>query len=321
MSRGECVKELEAHLEHRAEQSRGEVMLYHLVEEAKNWLRKSRCTQDNENSHNIDEYLGTAKPAEKSGICQFFLSGKCRFGSKCFNKHELIDQAKGDCSLNDQSLYSQMKQVQKVSPNQLECVKEPEQSSQDSEMCSHHTVTSGTTSKKKPMKTASDVISRIQWDEKLNESNFVLGYLDRFVGIVEKPFIEFSWEDIASVDYNTLSIPQHRIQYFKYCDEIVWDKRSRIDRVFGSTGSGETILDVMTPTKPEMKCCREAVSAQEKLPLHVPELKDVSRGPSHYLSIEITDHQLCNEVHKVRYDLCAICLTLTVSSFTIPKKD
>ena len=68
------------------------------------------------------------------------------------------------------------------------------------------------TEKKKPMKQATDVISRIIWDPDLPTELFTVGYLDRFVAIVEKPFSAFSWEDIASVDYSTLAISKHRIQ-------------------------------------------------------------------------------------------------------------
>ena len=100
------------------------------------------------------------------------------------------------------------------------------------------------------MKTAGDVISRIWWDDKLERDCFVVGYLDRFLGVVENAFTAFSWEDIASVDYNTLAIPQHRIHYFKYKDVKVWDKNDRTDNMFGSTGSGVTISDVIRQYQP-----------------------------------------------------------------------
>ena len=99
--------------------------------------------------------------------------------------------------------------------------------------------------KKPPMKTAMDVVKRIQWDRNLPRDQFIVGYIDRMEGLKEKYFDAFSWEDIASVDYTVLAIPKHRIQYFKYKLEIVWDKRSRLDNVFGSTGSKITIYDVI----------------------------------------------------------------------------
>ena len=96
-----------------------------------------------------------------------------------------------------------------------------------------------------PMKTAEDVISRIMWDDSIPTECFYVGYEDRFVGIVERQFTDFSWEDLASVDYDTLAIPRHRIQYFKYKDLIVWEKSKRLDNVFGSTGSGLKITQVV----------------------------------------------------------------------------
>ena len=71
------------------------------------------------------------------------------------------------------------------------------------------------------------------------------------MGVVEKSFTAFSWEDLASVDWSTLAIPKHRIQHFKYKNEVVWDKNIRLDNVFGSTGSGKTIHDVIASYKEE----------------------------------------------------------------------
>jgi len=97
------------------------------------------------------------------------------------------------------------------------------------------------------------VISRIFWDEALPTEFFVIGYLDRFVGIVEKNITAFSWEDLASVDWNTLAIPKHRIQYFKYKTVKFWDKSLRLDNMFGSAGSGVTITDVIESYEAEQR--------------------------------------------------------------------
>ncbi|PVD24647.1 hypothetical protein C0Q70_15131 [Pomacea canaliculata] len=94
--------------------------------------------------------------------------------------------------------------------------------------------------KRAPLKTAEDVVNRVLWDDKLKKEDFFVGYLDRFKGTVEKNFSTFSWEDIATVDYNALAIPKHRIQYFKYRNENIWDKASRLDRVFGSDDVAST---------------------------------------------------------------------------------
>jgi len=100
---------------------------------------------------------------------------------------------------------------------------------------------------KSRFQTALDVIHRIQWDEQLNEDEFIVGYIDRFTGIREKPFSDFSWKHIADVDYeDEFCVPQHRIHFFKWKAVIVWNRDNRIDYVFGSgEGNGRTISDVM----------------------------------------------------------------------------
>jgi hypothetical protein len=123
-------------------------------------------------------------------------------------------------------------------------------------------------------------------------------YVDRFVGIVEKPFDAFNWADFVTLSpFETgeqpihthiiahtcthahhvrttihvhrivphvhshalllthirtrshTAIPLHRIVYFKYGRRIVWDKRYRLDDVYGSQG-GLTI-DVAVATYKE----------------------------------------------------------------------
>jgi uncharacterized protein (UPF0248 family) len=92
--------------------------------------------------------------------------------------------------------------------------------------------------KKHFMKTVEDVISHIEWDNRLDKRYFRVGYIDHYLGLQEKPFNDLSQTTI-------ISIPKHRIQYFKYANEIIWDKESRTDLMFGSTGSQQTIYDVI----------------------------------------------------------------------------
>ncbi len=105
------------------------------------------------------------------------------------------------------------------------------------------------TTKKNSMKTADDVISRIEWDDRLDKRYFRVGYLDRFLGLQEKSFTDFDFKvDLSTVSdrHSTiLAIPKHRIQYFKYANEIIWDKETRTDFMFGSTGNQQTIYDVI----------------------------------------------------------------------------
>jgi len=127
----------------------------------------------------------------------------------------------------------------------LNVVQSSEKGKRKQKVRQHGTNKADATQKLPSMKTAKDVTNRLLWDKSLPTDSFTIGYLDRFRGILEKPFSEFSWEDIASVDFDVFTVPQHRIQYFKYQDVIVWDKRNRIDNVFGSTGSGLGIHDVI----------------------------------------------------------------------------
>nr|XP_040022094.1 leukocyte receptor cluster member 9 isoform X2 [Gasterosteus aculeatus aculeatus] len=189
-----------------------------------------------EGTHPADTRIPEAKvslkaPAESAArdengilVCQFFLMGKCRFGPKCRFSHS-------DSSVDDSGA---------VSPDRDD--------KQDGEKTEKHKkkVNKATTPKsqakevkKKPrMRTAEEVISRILWDPSVDGAELVVGYVDRFLGVLERPFNDFNWDtDPCDCDYSSeLALPQHRIQYFLCRGLRVWDRHSRTDRVFGSTG-------------------------------------------------------------------------------------
>ena len=56
------------------------------------------------------------------------------------------------------------------------------------------------TEKKCSMKTSTDVLNRIMWDNEINKEFITVGYLDRFLGIKECPFSDFDWGDIVNAD-------------------------------------------------------------------------------------------------------------------------
>ena len=142
--------------------------------------------------------------ASSREVCQFYIVGKCRFGEVCRNMHP------ASICINNGAKGKTVKRKKDEEQNAI----------------------------RRGMKTAMDVIKRIQWDSDLPESQFTVGYLDRFVGVVEEDFSKFSsWGDPAAAEYEALSIPQHRIEYFKYRGVKVWDKKERLDEVFGSTSS------------------------------------------------------------------------------------
>uniref|UniRef100_H3C6C1 C3H1-type domain-containing protein n=1 Tax=Tetraodon nigroviridis TaxID=99883 RepID=H3C6C1_TETNG len=129
--------------------------------------------------------------------CQFFLKGTCRFGQRCRLSHS------------------------------------------GAGLRPFFFLLSNPDGNKKPrMRTADDVISRILWDPVVDSSEFVVGYVDRFLGVLERPFDDFTWDtNPCDCDYSAeLALPRHRIQYFTYRGHRVWDRHTRTDRVFGSTG-------------------------------------------------------------------------------------
>jgi len=73
------------------------------------------------------------------------------------------------------------------------------------------------------MRTSIEVYNRIRWDKAFHGgADFVIGFEDRFDGVIESAFNEFDTE----------SIPFHRIRYFKYKGTIVYDRVVRIDILF-----------------------------------------------------------------------------------------
>ena len=83
--------------------------------------------------------------------------------------------------------------------------------------------------KKARMRTALEVIRRLEWDPACCADAVVVGYRD-LGEIVERPLDAFShWGAIELADEDELAIPQHRVVYFKSGDAIVWDKRRIYD--------------------------------------------------------------------------------------------
>ncbi|KAK2910153.1 leukocyte receptor cluster member 9 isoform X2 [Channa argus] len=160
-------------------------------------------------------------------MCQFFLKGKCHFGHRCrlFHSDPPLDDS-GAASPDQDDELDEEKLEKKKKKGKVNKATKPKYNE-------------GKEANKKPrMRTADDVISRILWDPLVSASEFVVGYLDRFLGVLERPFCDFNWEtNPCDCDYSAeLALPRHRIQYFTYRGHRVWDRHSRTDRVFGSTG-------------------------------------------------------------------------------------
>jgi uncharacterized protein (UPF0248 family) len=90
------------------------------------------------------------------------------------------------------------------------------------------------------LRPASDVLNRLRWDPNLNPADYIIGYEDRFLGAKETSLEKWKTEQTDEE-----FIPQHRILYFrkKFNDEgdgkgeLVWERATRIDKVFGSGAS------------------------------------------------------------------------------------
>lgn len=83
------------------------------------------------------------------------------------------------------------------------------------------------------LRPASDVLNRLRWDPNLDPSNYIVGYEDRFLGAKELSLDRWKTEQTDDE-----FIPQHRILYFKKKGEadaeIVWERATRVDKIFGS---------------------------------------------------------------------------------------
>ncbi|XP_063342136.1 leukocyte receptor cluster member 9 isoform X2 [Pelmatolapia mariae] len=163
-------------------------------------------------------------------VCQFFRIGKCHFGPRCRLAHSdrLQDDSGALCPDVDEKQEGEKTQEKhKNKKGSVNKVPKPKHDERRAEV-----------NKKPRMRTADDVISRILWDPSVDASEFVVGYVDRFLGVLERPFCDFNWEtNPCDCDYTVeLALPRHRIQYFTYRGHRVWDRPTRTDRVFGSTG-------------------------------------------------------------------------------------
>ena len=73
-----------------------------------------------------------------------------------------------------------------------------------------------------------DVVGRIRFDAALDVAGFTVGYEERFAGVREAPLADF---------IGAGEIPWHRIWFIKAGTLVVWDRRERVDLIFGSGDS------------------------------------------------------------------------------------
>jgi uncharacterized protein (UPF0248 family) len=91
----------------------------------------------------------------------------------------------------------------------------------------------------KKLRPASDVLGRLRYGGDYDIDEFVVGYKDRHSSrLLEKPAVQWA-KDTTDEEF----IPEHRIEYFKRykedgAEEVLWDKSSRLDKIFQHGGSG-----------------------------------------------------------------------------------
>lgn len=187
--------------------------------------RQDDCTSDGRTFHsssfplsvnntttNMEEPSTIITTEEKQQVCPFYLENRCRFGDQCWNVHppELLATRLQGPPLTGKCRSSTSDDGGNISGG------------------------------KARMRTANEVIHRIQWDPSLNAPDFLVVYLDRFAGLASVPLTEFA-EMMAGPE---TVIPQHRIERicYKTVQQAVWDKRRRLDYVFNSTGQADKTL-------------------------------------------------------------------------------
>lgn len=274
---------LQNHLITTATPLRGTPMLYAILDAAKDWFES-----------NSSVVVSRDASLKRDVVCKYYMQGKCRFGIHCINLHpgavqqpvsqsstqiesQTNSKSRPDSSTKNESQSRNKStesktQQQKEMDEQTSLKKSPKGPKQTDE-----------DEKKEKMRTATEVISRILWDPDLPTADFSVGYLDRFTGIQEKAFTDFSWENIASVGGDVLAVPKHRIQYFKYKERIVWDKRNQSDDFFGSRG-GKTIDQIVE------KSDTSAIDSKEQ------EEKEGDEG----MEVSLLDHEVEEEENDDR---------------------
>ena len=63
--------------------------------------------------------------------------------------------------------------------------------------------------------TSREVYNRILWDPRIDQSHICVGYLDRFRGVVEIPFLDQKL---------TRDVPWHRVVHYRYQERVVWNR-------------------------------------------------------------------------------------------------
>ncbi|KNC47272.1 uncharacterized protein AMSG_03702 [Thecamonas trahens ATCC 50062] len=88
---------------------------------------------------------------------------------------------------------------------------------------------SGKSGKKGRFLGADKALNKIQWDPRLRDKTWVVGYEDRFTGVQEMPLA--AW--LAGLDEGLGSIPTHRIRHLSGDGVVLWDRQARLNLLDG----------------------------------------------------------------------------------------
>ena len=85
------------------------------------------------------------------------------------------------------------------------------------------------------LRPANDVLNRLRHDSSFNQSDYIVGYTDRFEGLKTMNVQEWG-KDTEDEEF----IAEHRIEYFKRVadDHVVWHRKDKIDEIFWTGMSG-----------------------------------------------------------------------------------
>ncbi|MGB1014965.1 MAG: DUF504 domain-containing protein, partial [Nannocystaceae bacterium] len=91
----------------------------------------------------------------------------------------------------------------------------------------------GGTRRGKPanLRTSREVYDRLRWDAAFELAAFTVGYEERFSGLRESPLAKFA---------ATGDIPWHRVWHIRVGPLMIWDRKQRIDLLFGSGQTGSS---------------------------------------------------------------------------------
>jgi 2'-5' RNA ligase len=132
--------------------------------------------------------------------------------------------------------------------------------------------------------------------------------------VIEKKFTDFVWCKVEMASIYDLAIPKHRIEYFKYHTEIVWSKKDRIDKIFGSSNSSdETIFDLIerieaaiVQDEQDHDGTNSELESKSKGAPFSKSNKPYGQGlrPTHFICLPFQDPQIRENVSTVQKTIC-----------------